>query len=151
MVTESLPPIDWLPPPFVINAMSRSPSTILIKWEHPKTEKKIIGFFIEYGVSGGNVSWHMEVNGLVTFNVWVLRNFLKLRTVQCLLYCARNKQPACGQGRSTYIFEAVVSQAHFAICLRENFSQSENILWYRSMFPLRSTGVGNILNYVAIT
>ena len=70
-----------------------------------------------------------------------------LSCAQCnayLLYCARNKRPARGQGWSTYIFEAIVSQAHFAICLREN------ILWYRSMFPLRSSAVGNILNYVAI-
>ena len=35
------------------------------------------------------------------------------------LYCARNKKPVRGLGRSTYMFEAIVSQAQFAICLRE--------------------------------
>ena len=74
-----------------------------------------------------------------------------LSCAQCnayLLYCARNKQPARGQGRSTYMFEAIVSQAHFAICLRE---RSGNILWYRAMFLLRSSGEGNILKCLSIT
>ena len=57
-----------------------------------------------------------------------------------LVYYVCNKQPVHGQGRSTYIFEMIVSHAYFAICLRENFSPSENILWYRLMFPLRSCG-----------
>ena len=42
-----------------------------------------------------------------------------LSCAQCnayLLYCLRNKQPARGQERSTYIFEAILSQAHVAIC-----------------------------------
>ena len=88
------------------------------------------------------------------------RNFLSvffpqwgfsLSCAQCnayLLYCARNKQPARGQGRSTYMFEAIVSQAHFAICLCE---RSGNILWYRAMFLLRSSGEGNILKCLSIT
>ena len=47
---------------------------------------------------------------------------ISLSCAQCnayLLYCARNKQSSRGQGRSTYMFEAIVSQAEFAICLRE--------------------------------
>ena len=47
-------------------------------------------------------------------------------------------------GRSTYMFEAIVSQAQFAICLRE-----KNV-WYRSMFLLRSSGEGNILKCLSI-
>ena len=48
----------------------------------------------------------------------------------------------------------LVSQAHFAICLREKFSRSENILWYRSMFLLRSSGGGQhtemFVNHVTV-
>ena len=75
--------------------------------------------------------------------------FFKLRAVQCvsIVLCAQ-KQPARGQGRSTYMFEAIVSQAHFAICLRE---RSGNIWWYRLMFLLRSSGEGNILKCLSIT
>ena len=49
------------------------------------------------------------------------------------------------------IVENIIQMVTFAICLHENFSPNENILWYRSMFPLRSSGEGNILNYVLIT
>ena len=76
-----------------------------------------------------------------------------LSCAQCnayLLYCVHNKQPARSQGRPTYIFEAIVSQAHVAICLREKCSPSENILWVSINVPLRSSGEGNILNYVSI-
>ena len=56
----------------------------------------------------------------------ILVEIIEIHTVQwafscaqcnaCLVYCVRNKQPARGQGRSTYIFDTIVSQAHFAIC-----------------------------------
>ena len=72
----------------------------------------------------------------------VQRGFSCAQCNAYLVYCVRNKQPARSQGRWTYIFETIVSQAHFAICLREKFSQSEKILWYRSMYLLRSPGEG---------
>ena len=56
------------------------------------------------------------------------------------LYCARNKKASALLGRSTYMFEAIVSQAQFAICLRE-----KNV-WYRSMFLLRSSGEATYWN-----
>ena len=40
------------------------------------------------------------------------------------LYCARNKKPSARLGRSTYMFEAIVSQAQFAICGIDQCSSS---------------------------
>ena len=74
--------------------------------------------------------------------------FFKLRAVQCVSCTMRAKTASARSRRSTYMFEAIVSQAHFAICLRE---RSGNIWWYRSMFLLRSSGEGNILKCLSIT
>ncbi|XP_072174378.1 protogenin B-like [Diadema setosum] len=54
---------DVLPPPAKLNATGLSASSVLIQWDKPHTQKKIVSFIIEYSVLGGNVTKHMEVDG----------------------------------------------------------------------------------------
>ena len=78
-----------------------------------------------------------------------------LSCAQCnayLLYCVRNKQPARGQRAvNIHFWSDSIASLFCHLFAWKFFLYSENILRYRSMFHLRSSGEGNILTCVSIT
>ena len=57
-----------------------------------------------------------------------------------------------GKGGQHTCFEAIVSQAHFAICLRENFpGVNKHFVVSINVSPPAALGEGNILKCLSIT